>query len=71
VGEDGAAVTMSAFKVADILNPIESCNPKSGNKEHTKYGMVYARGREPQEVAGRVLLTYDVIWRENTDSSET
>jgi hypothetical protein len=30
VGEDGAAVTMTAFKVADILNPIESCNPKSG-----------------------------------------
>ncbi|KAL7502575.1 hypothetical protein ACHAXN_004686 [Cyclotella atomus] len=37
------------------------------DKEHTKYGMVYARGREPQEAAGRVLFTYDVIWRENKE----
>lgn len=55
------------FKVADILNPIDSCNPKSAVKEHTKYEMVYARGREPQEAAGRVLFTYDVIWTENKE----
>lgn len=53
------------FKVADIQNPIESCNPKISKKDHTRYEMVYARGREPQPASGRVLFTYDVIWTEN------
>jgi len=52
------------FKVADIQNPIESCNPKTA-KDHTRYEMVYAKGREPQPASGRVLFTYDVIWTEN------
>lgn len=69
--DDDAAVDQDGgskpFKVADILNPIESCNPKAAAKDHTRYEMVYARGREPQEAAGRVLFTYDVIWTENKE----
>lgn len=65
--DDAAEGTDKPFKVADIQNPIESCNPKSSNKEHTRYEMVYARGREPQPASGRVLFTYDVIWTENKD----
>ena len=64
--DDAAEGTAKPFKVADIQNPIESCNPKNVNKEHTRYEMVYARGREPQPASGRVLFTYDVIWTENT-----
>ena len=29
--------------------------------------MIYGNGREPQEAAGRVLFTYDVIWTENKE----
>ncbi|KAL9184085.1 hypothetical protein ACHAXT_002171 [Thalassiosira profunda] len=55
------------YKVVRITNPIESCNPKITLKEHTRYEMVYARGREHQPAAGKVLFTYDVIWTENKD----
>ncbi|EJK75891.1 hypothetical protein THAOC_02371 [Thalassiosira oceanica] len=56
---------VESFNVADIQNPIESCNKKIANREHTRYEMVHARGRDPQPASGRVLFTYDVIWTEN------
>jgi len=62
---NGAATSQKAFKVADIINPIPSCNGR--NSVHTNYDMVYARGREPQLASGKVLFTYDVIWTENKD----
>jgi len=61
--EDGENV--ESFKVAEIMNPIRSCNPANKEKKHTTYDMVYARGREPQLASGKVLFTYDVIWTEN------
>eukprot|EP00568_Trieres_chinensis_P018933 CAMPEP_0183320074 /NCGR_PEP_ID=MMETSP0160_2-20130417/65315_1 /TAXON_ID=2839 ORGANISM="Odontella Sinensis, Strain Grunow 1884" /NCGR_SAMPLE_ID=MMETSP0160_2 /ASSEMBLY_ACC=CAM_ASM_000250 /LENGTH=657 /DNA_ID=CAMNT_0025486687 /DNA_START=154 /DNA_END=2127 /DNA_ORIENTATION=- len=62
--EDGENV--ESFKVAEIMNPIRSCNPANKEKKHTTYDMVYARGREPQLASGKVLFTYDVIWTENS-----
>ena len=62
---DGSEAVEKPFKVADIINPISSCNGK--NAVHTNYDMVYARGREPQLASGKVLFTYDVIWTENMD----
>mmetsp|Transcript_14605 Transcript_14605/g.26506 ORF Transcript_14605/g.26506 Transcript_14605/m.26506 type:complete len:736 (-) Transcript_14605:343-2550(-) len=55
------------FNVANIQHPIESCSPKIRSKKHTRYEMVYARGREPQPASGQVLFTYDVIWVENKE----
>lgn len=55
------------FKMADIQNPIQSCNHKNRSKEHTRYEMVYANDRRPQPAHGGVLFTYDVIWTENMD----
>lgn len=65
--DDSAEGAVKGFKVADITNPIESCNPNMSTKQHTRYEMIYARGREPQPASGRVLFTYDVIWTENPD----
>jgi transmembrane 9 superfamily protein 2/4 len=62
---DGSEAVEKPFKVADIINPIPSCNGR--NSVHTNYDMVYARGREPQLASGKVLFTYDVIWTENSD----
>jgi transmembrane 9 superfamily protein 2/4 len=62
---DGSEAVEKPFKVADIINPIPSCNGR--NSVHTNYDMVYARGREPQLASGKVLFTYDVIWTENMD----
>jgi len=65
--DDAEEGTVKGFKVADITNPIESCNPGMSAKQHTRYEMIYARGREPQPASGRVLFTYDVIWTENPE----
>ena len=65
--DDAEEGMVKGFKVADITNPIESCNPGMSAKQHTRYEMVYARGREPQPASGRVLFTYDVIWTENPE----
>ncbi|KAL7555467.1 hypothetical protein ACA910_006129 [Epithemia clementina (nom. ined.)] len=53
--------------VANILNPIPSCNLSlsSGRAHHTKLDQTTATGRAPQEASGVVLFTYDVIWVEN------
>uniref|UniRef100_A0A6S9B8Q5 Transmembrane 9 superfamily member n=2 Tax=Ditylum brightwellii TaxID=49249 RepID=A0A6S9B8Q5_9STRA len=69
--DDDATDTDSVtnFKVAEIENPIASCNPliKDDRKEHTNYDMVYGRGRDPQLASGKVLFTYDVKWTENKE----
>mmetsp|Transcript_8233 Transcript_8233/g.10775 ORF Transcript_8233/g.10775 Transcript_8233/m.10775 type:complete len:673 (-) Transcript_8233:162-2180(-) len=52
--------------VATIINPIPSCDPKLP-QNHTDFDMVVATDRWPQEAAGKVLYTYDVIWKENKD----
>jgi transmembrane 9 superfamily protein 2/4 len=65
--DDAEEGQVKGFKVADITNPIESCNPGMSAKQHTRYEMIYARGREPQPASGRVLFTYDVIWTENPE----
>jgi transmembrane 9 superfamily protein 2/4 len=52
-------------KVAKFKNPIRSCLP--GATDHTNYEMVTAGGRVPQPASGKVLFTYDVIWKENKD----
>jgi len=51
-------------KVAKFIKPIMSC--AAGNKKvHTNYYMVEAAG--PQLASGKVLFTYDVIWKENKE----
>ncbi len=52
------------FRVANVYNPIPSC---SGGDVHTDYNMITAPRREPQLASGKVLFTYDVIWRKNRD----
>jgi transmembrane 9 superfamily member 2/4 len=47
-------------KIANIKNPIESCQPDS--EVHTTYEMTKDK---PQEASGQVLFTYDVIWIKN------
>lgn len=55
------------FKIADISNPIRSCDKSISEKKHTEYDMVYSRNRQPQIASGKVLFTYDVKWDENKD----
>jgi len=55
------------FRVADIQNPIRSCDRHASEKKHTTYDMVYGRSREPQIASGKVLFTYDVTWKENKE----
>jgi len=55
------------FRVADISNPIRSCDKQIREKKHTEYDMVYSRNRQPQIASGKVLFTYDVVWKENTE----
>jgi len=52
--------------VAKISNPIPSCEAK-GDKEHTDFGMITSPGRSAQLASGKVLFTYDVIWKLNPD----
>jgi len=53
------------FRVAKILNPIISCEPR--NEIHTTYKMVTEDRRQPQLANGKVLFTYDVTWLENKE----
>lgn len=53
--------------VANIKNPIASCNTGIAMQQHTNYDMITAAGHNPQEASGDVLFTYDVIWKENTE----
>ncbi|CAB9510323.1 Transmembrane 9 superfamily [Seminavis robusta] len=54
-------------RVANIKNPIASCNPNTPytQRPHTNYDMVVEGGREAQPASGKVLFTYDVIWTED------
>ena len=54
------------YKVVDILYPIDSCDPKKG-KAHTDFDMLTSSQVKPQLAGGKVLFTYDVIWKENKD----
>ena len=55
----------ASFAHVKITNPIPSC--KSSPIEHTNYDMVKGSGHVPQLASGKVLFTYDVIWKENPD----
>jgi len=55
------------FKVAEITNPIRSCDPKHLGSVHTSWDYVTGDGHVPQPASGKVLFTYDVIWIENPD----
>ena len=52
------------FKVVDILYPIDSCDAKK-DKIHTDFQMLANSQVKPQLAGGKVLFTYDVIWKEN------
>eukprot|EP00977_Amphora_coffeiformis_P027835 scaffold34647_cov182-Amphora_coffeaeformis.AAC.5 len=52
----------------NIFNPIGSCVENADNPDHTDYTMV--ADRPPQKAAGKVLFTYDVIWREYEGDSK-
>merc|ERR1712176_1030805 len=65
--DDSEEDIIRKFKVADIDDPIKSCNPKARTLNHTNYDMITARGRKPQPASGQVLFTYDVIWVKNND----
>jgi len=64
--DEDVAATKSP-KVADITNPIRSCDPSLTEKIHTNYDMVYGNTRKPQLASGKVLFTYDVTWQENLE----
>jgi transmembrane 9 superfamily protein 2/4 len=49
--------------VARIRNPVASCMAKSAT--HMSYKAL-SKGVRPQEASGKVLFTYDVIWRETS-----
>jgi len=51
-------------KVAKFIKPIMSCAEGNMNK-HTNYDVITAAG--PQLASGKVLFTYDVIWKENKE----
>jgi len=63
VDDDGDATNT----VADISNPILSCDPKAKTKKHTNFYMATHNGHMAQEASGRVLFTYDVQWIENEE----
>ena len=71
LAKTGAEATSSdqiMTPVASIVDPIASCDPNTTPKVHTDFQMVTeANVRFPQEAAGKVLFTYDVIWIENKD----
>lgn len=63
IAEDAGG--LKKFKVADIEDPIKSCNPKMKEKVHTDFDMT--EKRQPQPASGQVLFTYDVTWVENLE----
>ncbi len=64
--DDGSS---NGFKVANIEKPIKSCDPNSSDKAHTDFQMVTHSGHSSQPASGKVLFTYDVIWKENAQVS--
>merc|ERR1712038_107703 len=63
-GENG-----SSSNVATIDNPIKSCDENVKDKQHTSFFMITHNGHERQPASGKVLFTYDVIWKENKEVS--
>lgn len=58
----------SIVKIANINKSTKSCKAKSSEKLHTTFGMVTSDVK-PQPVEGKILFTYDVIWKENKEVS--
>ncbi len=67
VEDDDQTSSDKPFKVAEITNPIYSCDSKRATKNHTTWEMATAPGHNLQLASGKVLFTYDVIWIENKD----
>ncbi len=68
--DDGNEKDADSVHVANIKNPISSCDPKNGKKQHTTYQMVTkGPNRSAQVASGKVLFTYDVKWTENKEVS--
>ena len=65
--DDDASSTSN--KKADIKNPIASCDYSKKDRQHTNYYMVTKGGPGPQPASGKVLFTYDVVWKENKEVS--
>jgi transmembrane 9 superfamily protein 2/4 len=59
---------LDAAAGVDIFNPIASCVENADDPSHTDYTMV--ADRLPQKASGKVLFTYDVIWRQYSGESE-
>lgn len=55
------------FKIANIKKSTQSCTNPS-KKIHTNYAMTTSDA-EPQPADGKILFTYDVIWKENAEVS--
>jgi len=56
--------------IGKIKNPIPSCDPSIKDKstqDHTTYEMITADGQYAQPASGKVMFTYDVIWKQNND----
>jgi transmembrane 9 superfamily protein 2/4 len=53
----------------NIYNPIASCQSDDTSREHTTYAMV--ADMPPQPASGKVLFTYDVIWKEYNDGDDS
>ena len=58
----------STVKIANIKKSTKSCQAKSSEKLHTSFEMVKSDVK-PQPVEGKILFTYDVIWKENKEVS--
>jgi transmembrane 9 superfamily protein 2/4 len=65
--EEGTKKSLTNPKVATIKNPIPSCDYSKKDRKHTNYYMVTQKANGPQPASGKVLFTYDVIWKENTE----
>ena len=65
--DDDDGETSNAFKFVNFENPIQSCDPNRSEKKHTAHYMINPSEHLSQPASGRVLFTYDVIWKENND----
>jgi transmembrane 9 superfamily protein 2/4 len=66
-GETDTDTNKPSTLKATLKNPIKSCDYSIKDRKHTNYYMVTKAGPGPQPASGKVLFTYDVIWKENKD----
>jgi transmembrane 9 superfamily protein 2/4 len=63
---DDADIKNYPGQVSKLRNPIRSCDRNATSASHTNYDdMMAAPDFKPQPASGKVLFTYDVLWREN------